>query len=792
MSEDVIKIFYSYSRKDLDMRNTLEDHLSALREAGRIRAWHDLELEAGSEWEPVILDKLDTADIILLLVSSNFIASKYCYGTELKRALARHAEGTARVIPIILRPCDWNHSDVPFSKLNVLPTHAKAITSWSDPEEAFMIVAQRIRETVDQLRAKKLAGQQTEREQQLRIQKEAEEKVEQQRIRLEQQAEEQKRQQQEAEEKAKTATHLSMPVLNIEKVLEDSGREFIDKYRLMKERLLNVEYEHWAAGFAEGNNHGRGHITRVLGYLDYLLGSNPLQYLNAYELFLTMMSILYHDIGMLRARKGHSDISKALLEGDTHDAYIINPIDKEIIAAAVVSHSSSKDIAQECSRFSPEEIIGNYRARPAVIAALVRLADELDEDYRRADPILQSRLNPPEESRFFWLFCQRVRGIRPNLVSKRIDLNLALEPEDTIDYGKVPGGKIRHFAAFTAKKLAKINEERVTVNHFLPTELQYTGLHVNVKPLQGHPTWTSPRTFVFNDRTSADMFLYRFPELLEQPAGKVMQEILEHMRQGNLEIADEGLDRLASVATDLPVRLRLSILYDKACICSLRAKRLSREDEEHSILLDQSVKHLLDWFEQGQNGGWDATARTVDSEVHRMVNDGDLILVRKERRDILQKTIPVTHWPTSTGGGGGCVPRGTMVATPEGKRPVESLRIGHTVISLRLEEKVTPVRAVINSVVTSRSPCCFQLNHTLLVTPKQPLRNTTGWIEAADLRLGDKVMNHQGMFVLITEITEIEDYFEVFDLTIDTPDHNYLANGLLCHNKMPLDELPPP
>ena len=66
MSEDVIKIFYSYSRKDLDMRNTLEDHLSALREAGRIRTWHDLELEAGTEWEPAILDKLDTADIILI------------------------------------------------------------------------------------------------------------------------------------------------------------------------------------------------------------------------------------------------------------------------------------------------------------------------------------------------------------------------------------------------------------------------------------------------------------------------------------------------------------------------------------------------------------------------------------------------------------------------------------------------------------------------------------------------------------------------------------------------------
>jgi len=165
VSEDAIKIFYSYSRKDLDMRNTLEDHLSALREAGRISTWHDLELEAGTEWEPAILNKLDTADIILLLVSRNFIASKYCYGTELKRAIARHDAGTARVIPVIMRPCDWNHSDVPFSRLNVLPTHAEPITNWANPDDAFTIVAQRIRETVDQLRAKKLSEQPDQRAQ---------------------------------------------------------------------------------------------------------------------------------------------------------------------------------------------------------------------------------------------------------------------------------------------------------------------------------------------------------------------------------------------------------------------------------------------------------------------------------------------------------------------------------------------------------------------------------------------------------------------------------------------------
>ena len=102
-----------------------------------------------------------------------------------------------------------------------------------------------------------------------------------------------------------------MTALGIETALKVRGGSFVEKYRLMKDRLLNVEYEHWAAGFPEGNNHGRGHITRLLEYLNLLLGPKPLKHLDPYELFLAMMSILYHDVGLIRQRKGHAEISKA-------------------------------------------------------------------------------------------------------------------------------------------------------------------------------------------------------------------------------------------------------------------------------------------------------------------------------------------------------------------------------------------------------------------------------------------------------------------------------------------------
>jgi hypothetical protein len=599
-------------------------------------------------------------------------------------------------------------------------------------------------------------------------------------------------------------------MLKIEAVLKNARDDaFAEKYQLMKKRLLNVEYEHWAAGFAHGNNHGRGHIKRVMENLDRLVGDNPLEHLNIYELFLAMMSILYHDIGLLQQRKEHADISKALLEGDANDAYIINAMDKEIIAAAVVSHSSSKDIAKEFGRFSPEEIIANYKARPTVIGALVRLADELDEDHRRADPILQDRLKLPEESQFFWLFCRRIRGIRPDLSTKRIDVNLALEPEDTKTYGKLPDGRTRHFIAFLAKKLAKINDERVVVNHFLPQALRYTGLHIDVKPLKNHPIWTSPRTFVFNDKTSAKMFLDSFPEFVEQPAKNSITNILEQMRQGNLDVALQELENLDSVAQDLSAELQSAILYEKACTYSLMAVREIRNSEEQKRAIDKSAEHLIKWFQQGQNVGWAAMGKTVDSEVHRMVSDADLTGVIRARKQLLQKTIPPAHWPETiprvhwpqseqdggassgaknwSGGSSGCIPRGTMVQTPLGNRAIENLRPGDKLISLQLRENYAPVNTKISEVTSSRSPQCLRFNQRWILTPTQPIRTPTAWVEARYIKAGDYILNGSGEFVRIDQVENLQQYFEVYDITTDHPSHNYLADELVVHNKYFLD-----
>src|ERR1700730_5319406 len=94
-----IEIFYCYASKDLELRNQLDAHLSPLKPSGQIITWHDREIQAGMDWKKEIDRRLNTADIILLLVSADFMQSKYYEGKEMEQALKRHGEGKARIIP---------------------------------------------------------------------------------------------------------------------------------------------------------------------------------------------------------------------------------------------------------------------------------------------------------------------------------------------------------------------------------------------------------------------------------------------------------------------------------------------------------------------------------------------------------------------------------------------------------------------------------------------------------------------------------------------------------------------
>lgn len=148
-----MELFYSYAHEDEKYCGILEKWLTLLMREKIISTWYDRKINAGNEWAHEIDKHLNTAQIILLLASPDFIASDYCYLIEMKKALRRHKRGEARVIPVILRPVELKHT--PFGKIQALPSNGKPITNWPSRDDnfddAFHDVAEGIRKAVEEL-----------------------------------------------------------------------------------------------------------------------------------------------------------------------------------------------------------------------------------------------------------------------------------------------------------------------------------------------------------------------------------------------------------------------------------------------------------------------------------------------------------------------------------------------------------------------------------------------------------------------------------------------------------------
>ncbi|GAC1647531.1 MAG: hypothetical protein NVS4B12_15350 [Ktedonobacteraceae bacterium] len=144
-----LKIFCCYAHEDEVLLKKLKKHLKPLQRQRLIDLWYDRDICAGAEWEPEIREHLNSAQIVLLLISPDFIASDYCYSVEMKRALERHERGEVCVIPIILHRVHWQGG--PLSKLQVLPTDAKPVSTWRNRNEALFDVAQGIHTIVGKL-----------------------------------------------------------------------------------------------------------------------------------------------------------------------------------------------------------------------------------------------------------------------------------------------------------------------------------------------------------------------------------------------------------------------------------------------------------------------------------------------------------------------------------------------------------------------------------------------------------------------------------------------------------------
>jgi hypothetical protein len=147
-----MNLFISYSHKDDLYRKRLDVQLSMLKRQRNISSWTDRKIIPGQEWDSEIDESLEHSDIVLLLVSPDFLGSEYCYDKEMVRALQKHESGHSVVVPIILRPCDWKSAS--FSKLQALPTEARAVSTWSDEDEAWLDVVNELKKTIKYAKAR--------------------------------------------------------------------------------------------------------------------------------------------------------------------------------------------------------------------------------------------------------------------------------------------------------------------------------------------------------------------------------------------------------------------------------------------------------------------------------------------------------------------------------------------------------------------------------------------------------------------------------------------------------------
>ncbi len=161
----MIDVFIAYSHFDLSYKDELKKFLRPLLREERITLWDDFDIEAGEDWNAKIKERLYGADLVLLLVSADSLASEYFYSKEVKVSLERHARGETKVVPVILRHCDWTAT--PLGDLEVLPEKGRPVVDWPTRDQAFLDVVSGLRKVVAGLELKrKNAGAEAEAQRQ--------------------------------------------------------------------------------------------------------------------------------------------------------------------------------------------------------------------------------------------------------------------------------------------------------------------------------------------------------------------------------------------------------------------------------------------------------------------------------------------------------------------------------------------------------------------------------------------------------------------------------------------------
>jgi len=146
LSPKTAKVFIAYSHLDVRFRHELEKQLTLLQRKRHLDWWSEHQLAPGDEKNAWLSEAIQKADFILLLISIHFLSDDFCWSQQLEKAIERHDNGEAVVIPVFVRPCAWE--DTPIERLEGVPPKGKAISNWSDKHEAWTQAARGIQKAL--------------------------------------------------------------------------------------------------------------------------------------------------------------------------------------------------------------------------------------------------------------------------------------------------------------------------------------------------------------------------------------------------------------------------------------------------------------------------------------------------------------------------------------------------------------------------------------------------------------------------------------------------------------------
>jgi len=141
-----VKVFISYSHADERVLERLHKHLAMMQRDRLISAWYDHAILPGANLDRTIKSELESADIFVALLSPDYLASNYCYEKEFEFAQEQARDGSLRIVPVVAEPCDWLSS--PFREFMALPKEGKAISEWTNANNAYLDIVNGLRRLV--------------------------------------------------------------------------------------------------------------------------------------------------------------------------------------------------------------------------------------------------------------------------------------------------------------------------------------------------------------------------------------------------------------------------------------------------------------------------------------------------------------------------------------------------------------------------------------------------------------------------------------------------------------------